>query len=231
MRSVDATITVSPSIKRWYEEHYPDVPVSLVRNVPERSPAVRKDLKVLLGVPANALLFIYVGGLSKGRGIEPMLQAFADASVPHHLLVMGSGSLEPEVEAVVKACSRVHRLPPVSPSEVLEYAAGADVGVCLYEDTCLNHRYCLPNKVFEYLLAGLPVLVSRLPDLGALVASLGAGWQTEIHPAAVVRTLRGITRERCAGLVQGLKERTAGLSWDVEEKSLLGAYDALLARG
>jgi glycosyltransferase involved in cell wall biosynthesis len=182
-------------------------------------------------VPREALLFIYLGGLSPGRGIRNMMRAFCDPSVSHHLLVMGSGSLQHELDAARKDCARIHYLPPVPPADVLEYAAGADIGLCLYEDICLNHRYCLPNKAFEYLMSGLPVVVSRLPDLAGLVRSFNAGWQTDNDVESIVRTLRGITRDVWSDMRQGLAERTRLLGWHAEVPALLTAYEDASSRG
>ena len=177
MPYVDHLITVSPSIEKWYAQRYPDTPRHLVRNIPQEVDVsvLPITLRKSLAVPDNALLFLYLGGLSKGRGIETILESFTHDSVPHHVLFMGSGALEEQVKRQAEACERIHYRSPVPPAEVTSYAAGADVGLSLIEDTCLSYRYCLPNKLFENMLAGLPVLASDLPDQRQVIIDHQAG--------------------------------------------------------
>lgn len=231
IRWVDAMITVSPSIQQWYQKKYPLLSCSLVRNIPKRiaSDAESKNLRAILGIKEDVLLFIYLGGLSKGRGIENMLSAFQDPRVFHHLLIMGSGSLYSEVQLAVNACSRIHYLNPVPPSQVLEYAMGANVGVSLVEDIALSYRYCLPNKLFEYLVSGLPVLVSDLTDQKSLVEQYQAGWVTDTDPQSIVDVISSISREKYEDLKSGLHKRTQNLDWEYESEQLLKIYRNQLA--
>jgi len=229
IRSVDHMITVSPSIQHWYKKRFPNVPVSLIRNVPERTdaPVVPQPLRKEFEVPDDALLFIYLGGLSRGRGIELALDAFKDSRVPHHILFLGDGPLRGLVESAVQICPRIHYRQPVPPAEVISYASGADVGLCLYEDTCLNHRYCLPNKLFETLVAGLPVFVSDLPDQAQLVRQYQAGWVVSNQTPAIVDQLTALTVDSVRMLREGLLDRTRNLSWTSEAESLLAIYREL----
>lgn len=231
IRRVDVMITVSPSILDWYHRRYPSVPIHMVRNVPEK-PCVDGlkpvPLRDQFSVPDDALLFIYLGGISSGRGIHNALNAFLDGEVRHHILFMGSGPLELDVKAAAESCPRVHYLPPVLPSEVLRNAAGADVGVSLIEDSCLNYRYCLPNKLFESLLAGLPVLASNLPDQAAIVERYQAGWVIENTAEAIAHRLRTLSVEEAHTLRRDLPNRVADLSWENETRELGLIYDRLV---
>ena len=229
MPFVDEMITVSPSIKAWYEAAFPGQRVSLVRNVPERLALDQSvvNLRAEHGVPEDALLFLYLGGLSKQRGVELLLAAFEDPRVPHHLLMMGSGPLQPAVLAAAQRCGRIHYRQPVKPAEVLRHAAGADVGISLIEGISLSYRYCLPNKLFESVLAGLPVLISDLPDQAAFVAEHDCGWPTACEVPAIVATLLRVDLAEHRRVKQGLAERTAGLGWAQEEQVLRALYARL----
>lgn len=230
MNWVDAVITVSPSIRDWYLHAYPGVPVMLVRNVPERprSAVIPVDLRTRFNIPADDLLFIYLGGLGHGRGIENMLTAFGTPQVTHHLLVMGNGTLREKVLAAGAACPRIHYLPAVPPDQVLAHAAGADIGISLIEDVSLSYRYCLPNKLFESVLAGLPVLVSDLPDQAAFVAAYRAGWVTPSDISSVIASLVSIDRDKWSKARNGLAERSCDLGWHNEATALLSLYDSLV---
>jgi len=228
----DQMITVSASIAQWYRREYPGVAPALVRNIPLRPPSsgASTDLRRRYSVPADALLFIHVGALSPGRGVEQLLAAFSSPAVDHHLVFLGRGQLAPLVHSHAQACPRIHHLDAVPPSEVLGVAAGADAGVSMTLDTCLNNRYCLPNKLFECLLAGLPVLASDLPEQSAIVRTHDAGWCTATDPESIVTTLRSIDRASCVRIRQGLAARTAALDWKHEAEVLLGVYQKMLER-
>jgi glycosyltransferase involved in cell wall biosynthesis len=94
------------------------------------------------------------------------------------LIFLGYGPERETLEHLTRRLGledRVLFLDPVAPDEVLAYTAGATIGVTLLEDTCLNHRYALPNKLFDYLMAGVPVLASDLPELRTLVQGYNVG--------------------------------------------------------
>lgn len=229
MPFVDHLITVSPSIRDWYAQRYPSIPISLVRNIPQHIEAntTVKPLRATLGVPDDALLFLYLGGIGKGRGVEAILEGFASQGVKHHVLFMGSGPLLQQVKNYAKECPRIHFQPPVPPDEVIAYACGADVGLSLIEDTCLSYRFCLPNKLFESLLSGLPVLASNLPDQAKIVTDHEAGWVTEPNAAALVDFLQRLEASSARQLRMGLSDRAADLRWENEAKALLEAYEGL----
>ena len=86
---------------------------------------------------------------------------------------------------------KVFFLDPVPYDMVLDVAAGADVGASLLEDTCLNHRLALPNKLFEYLNAGLPTIVSDFPELGRVVKDFDVGLAVDpSSPDAVAEAIQ-----------------------------------------
>jgi len=91
---------------------------------------------------------------------------------------------------------RVHLLPPVLPDELLAVTASADVGLVLLEDTCLNHRLALPNKLFEYLAAGVPVLASDLPELRRVVETYRVGCVVDpANPGALAAAMRRLVED------------------------------------
>ncbi|MBM3349931.1 MAG: glycosyltransferase family 4 protein [Betaproteobacteria bacterium] len=228
---VDHIITVSPSIRDWYKRQYPNKPVSLVRNIPNSSCASTSPfpLRETLEIHNDALLFLYLGGLTKGRGVEAILDGFEHSDVPHHVLFMGSGPLTEQVKAYSRRCARIHYRTPVPPSDVLTIAQGADIGLCHTEDTCLNHRYCLPNKLFECLLSGLPVLASDLPDQAQIVRDHQAGWVISPRASELTRFLVNLDARTARELRFGLRDRVSDLRWDNEAKVLIGVYEQLLA--
>jgi SAM-dependent methyltransferase len=124
---------------------------------------------------------------------------------------------------------RVHVIASVPLDELLGCTADADVGVSLLQDSCENHRLALPNKLFEYIAAGVPVLTSALPEMRRLVDDHGIGWTVRPDDAGDVR--RGLAEALAARGDGDLRERVRvadrELSWERERERLLGLYRRL----
>ena len=82
---------------------------------------------------------------------------------------MGDGELVKLVKEYAEKTINIFHHPPVSTTFLLDYTASADIGLLLYDNSSLNHKYCMPNKLFEYMMAGLPVLVSNLQEIKKIV--------------------------------------------------------------
>jgi len=122
---------------------------------------------------------------------------------------------------------RVRLLGPVAPQEVAGVVAGADVALVAIEPTCLSYRFALPNKLFEAVQAGVPVVASRLPDITEVVERYRLGRQFEPgdHQA-----LAAAVREVLAGAAPSTAERARAadeLCWEREQLELLACYREL----
>lgn len=233
MPRVDAMITVSPSIVQWYAQKYPGLDVTLVRNIPNRPPATAAPYpwRQELGVPDDARLFIYVGNLARGRGIPFLLQVFQRPECRHHLLFMGSGALSRDIEAARAACPRIHLHPPVPLADVVPRVAGADIGLSLLEDACLSYRYALPNKLFECLQGGVPVMVNDLPDQAAIVRDTGAGWVGTHSADEFAAVVDSIDAEDFQRKREAARRAALALDWRYEAQRLIDLYRRVLAPG
>jgi len=89
----------------------------------------------------------------------------------------------------------------------------------------------LPNKLFESLLAGLPVLASDLPDLACVVHSHNCGWLVSNEPTTIVNFLINLSREDVERVRDELPKRVKALRWENEAEQLLGLYKRLLSNG
>lgn len=189
IRKADASVVVSPSIASEYARIYGIEPPSVVMNCPPLFSVKRTGrLRGALGIPSSSLIFLYQGGLSPGRGVEDTVEAFRGFQGNDRVAVfMGYGPLEGWLRDVEKQCPTVRLMPAVPPEEVLEYTADADFGMCLIENVCLNYYYCLPNKLFEYLMAGVPVIVSKLFELDRFVVRDGVGVVADENNAEGIR--------------------------------------------
>ena len=179
--------------------------VVVARNCPPRwtppagdDPRAASPLRVAAGVPAGAPILLYHGGLAPGRGIETLAAAIREPGLgAAHLVFMGSGPQLSLARSLAAAPGgRIHVLPPVPPGGLLAWVAGADVVVAPIQPTTLNHRLSSPNKVFEGIAAGVPVVGSDLPGIRSVIladptAPLGAVTDPE-NPAALAASIRSI---------------------------------------
>jgi glycosyltransferase involved in cell wall biosynthesis len=172
VRTAHAVVTPSPAyadvIARRYRVRRPAV----VRNIPEVRAVGRRE-------PARDSRVVYIGGIMPGRGLEVAVKALVE--IPNAMLeVIGPGRPEYRAEVMALAnrlgvANRVVLRDPVPPAEVMDVLLGATAGLALIEPICLSYRLTLPNKLFEYLLAGVPVIASRLPAIEDVIAETGAG--------------------------------------------------------
>lgn len=226
IRRCDLVVAVSGAIAEWYATTYGIRRPVVVRNIPQFAAPVeidREARRAAIGLRLDRITFIYQGGFIAGRGIERLLRVFAQ--LPEvDLVCMGSGPLQPLVAQAAAAYPNIILIPPVPPHEVLSWSLVADVGVCLTDNSCLSHDYSLPNKIFEYLHAGLPIVVNPLVEQQAMVESLGCGWVAPTDDEALKAMIRSIDRAALARRIQGVADARASLQWSDEAARLIEAY-------
>ncbi len=173
----DAIVTVNDSIADRMAATYGMARPVVVPNVPERQTVPRTDaLRDLLGIPADRRIVLYQGLVRVGRGLRRLVDAMRD--VPEaHLVVIGDG---PNKHVIVAQATRAlpgraHFLPHTPPGDLLRLTASADLGVHVPPPLTLSIELALPNKLFEYLMAGLPVVVSALPEMRRVVEGFDVG--------------------------------------------------------
>ena len=229
----DAVITVSDGIAEALQRKYGlERRPTVVRNLPDLPPPHGdggvEDLRTSLGVGA-APLVLHHGAAAEDRGGEALIRSLAELDGAHLLFLGADGGYADGLRTALRAArlgSRVHFRAPVPLAELLSYSAQADVGVTLLEDTCENHRLALPNKAFEYIAAGLPVVASDLPELRRLVDQFGIGWTADpADPASIAAALRSALESRDdAALRERLAAAAEQLSWRREQDRLVGLY-------
>jgi glycosyltransferase involved in cell wall biosynthesis len=231
-----AVITVSDGIAarlrhRYRLQHTPTV----VRNVTALRVGGPGGLRMRLGIDAAAPLVLHQGAPAPARGCEVLLDALQRLPGVHLAFL---GDPEPGYAAVLRRAVRERRLhdrvtllPSVPLEQLLAHTAEADVGVTLLQDTCENHRLALPNKLFEYIAARVPVVASALPETLALIERHGVGWCAPPgDPAALADTLGLALRHRADPALRARLEHAAReLSWEHEQQRLVGLYAQLAA--
>lgn len=232
-----ATITVSPPIAAHLRARYGLSAVDLVPNYPELEPkSVAKDVRALPGgdrIAPDRPVVLYLGGLMGGRGLEGLIEAMALTSRPQ-LVILGDGPLAAFLRAHADRLGigdRVVMLAPVPPSEVVAHAASADVGISPYLPLGLNNRSSLPNKLFQYMAAGLPVVASDFPQIREVVEGSRCGRVVDMtDPPAIAGAIESVLADPEAARQMGERGRRAVAEryhWGTSAERLLEVYARL----
>ena len=177
IRRADAVFTVGDAIAERLRTRYTIERPVVLYNAPEGPRPARTDaLARRLGLPDDGrTLVLYTGLFREGRGLETLLRAAGQVDAVRVVLI-GEGSLDTRLHALAAPLGdRAVVHPFVPPDHLPPLVASADVGVCLIEPLTESLRLSLPNKLFEYLSAGLPVLASPLPELRRVIDRYGVG--------------------------------------------------------
>jgi glycosyltransferase involved in cell wall biosynthesis len=238
-RGVDVVLTVNEPYAELIERGLGVTRPPVVMNCSARwtPPAPAPDLiRAALGLPAATTIALYQGQLTSERGIEQAMEAILE--VPDAVLVLlGFGKWLPKLEReVVQApyAGRVFLLPAVPPDELLLWTASADVSVMAIAPTSVNHRFTTPQKLFESLAAGVPVVASDLPGMAAVVRASGCGTLVDpLSPASIAagirETLGRTDEERAAERRRILEVAHRDYSWEAQVETLMTIYARLLA--
>jgi glycosyltransferase involved in cell wall biosynthesis len=233
------TITASPGYSEVMARRYRIEPPGVIRNIPDAS-MLQSALGSANGDSAASgddRLALYVGALTTGRGLELSIMAL------NHLDDVRLRLVGPARPAYLKelvaladregVSERVEFAGAVSPRELIETIREASVGLALIQPICLSYRMSLPNKVFEYVAAGLPVLGSDLPAIGSLVNEHRIGLLAAPGEVEDVAAKLGemLDPERNSDFREAAREAARELNWDHEAVRLADEYRAAAGAG
>lgn len=240
VRLSDGVVTVSPSIVRWLQDTYRLAePPTLVRNIPVWSGEVPDPahgrLRALAGLDHDAKVVAYCGGITNGRGLEETVEALTLLPDDVHLVLLGFGSPDYVAGLVELAAEhgvghRMHLVGSVPGPQVPAALADADVAVVFVRPIVLSYLYSLPNKLFESIHAGLPIVAADLPDTAAVVRESGVG---EVFDARTPAELAAAISDVIADPTQfreAARRAAPGLDWRIEADRLTALYARILEK-
>lgn len=221
--------TVSDGIAEIFKEKY-GVDVRVVRNVPPTLKFEKTKSRDDLGLPADQKVLILQGsGINIHQGAEELIEAMQHLN-GYLLLIIGAG----DVVGVLKTLTtnlglenKIRFLPRIPVEELYQYTMNADLGITISKDTNINYRFSLPNKLFEYIHAGIPVLASRLVETNKIIKKYDIGTIIEKHEpkhiADKIKTMLDDTKS-VAQWRENTKFAARELCWEKESKKLVEVY-------
>jgi len=229
IRQVDVLVTVSERLGERFRDRYPNLKqIEIIRNLPRYEQA-DPNAAPLLFRKNKTKLILYQGHFKPGRGLENLIRAVG-ITAKVQLILIGNGELEPILKKIVKTEhleDRVffHKFIPTA--ELISASAQGDIGAVLFEPNSLNYAAALPNKFFEYIMAGLPVLTSNIETFTYYVNKYDLGLTVDpTDIKAIGRTIEKMISDENQlkkwrmNTLQAAKE----LHWGNDEKKLIQIY-------
>lgn len=235
-------ITVNPSVEQVLDERY-ELPErrTIVYNCvePLEGTTRPRELREAIGVGDETPIALYHGGFSPVRGLRQIIDAAVDPRLENiHVVFLGYGPMEAELRTLAArpdVAGRIHVLKAVSPDVLDRWVAGADVGLMPNQQETLNEYVSTPNKLFESIGVGTPVVSSDFPERRRIILEgpegpLGALCNPS-DPAdiarAIVEVIGGTTAERAAYRSRCRAATLARWNWDAQVATLVRFYGDL----
>jgi glycosyltransferase involved in cell wall biosynthesis len=225
-RFVDALIVVSPSIQNWYCEKLGYKKSTVILNAPlflKNDGGNDNYLRYKFSIPHDSKIFIYVGILGEGRGLDLITKAFMHENVSSHVVFLGYGELSEQLKKLADRHPNLHVHDAVPHSQVVPVVKSADFGLCLIQNVSLSDYYCLPNKLFEYCFAGVPVLASNFPDIRSVITEHEFGVCCDLDIYSIRKAVNYL---ECSNKNFTFSD-VASLSWDAQQTKLVHLYEQL----
>lgn len=230
---VKNALTVNRSIADLYKDAY-GIEMKVLRNIPRVRGMVSHNSRQELGLPLDKKVIILQGsGINMHRGAEEAVEAmrYIDDAV---LLILGSGDVIPQLKQLVRQYSLENRVifkPRMPYHKMMAHTHVADLGLSLDKDTNINYRFSLPNKLFDYIHAGIPVLGSNLVEVKRIIQDYGVGEiAISFEPEKLAAQIQAmLASAKVDEWKQNAQKARAELNWETETKVLSKMIDELNA--
>jgi len=224
--------TVNDSIAGLFREKY-NVKVSVIRNLPYRQDYRKEKSREELGLPKDKKIILLQGaGINIQRGTEEVIEAMQYIENAIFVIIGGGDVLHQLKQQVsdMKLEDKVRFIPKMPFQHLYQYTVHADLALSLDKDTNINYKFSLPNKLFDYIQARVPVLVSKLPEIEKVVLKYKIGKVIDTHEPGMIATT---TNEILTGIKQyeiwkeNLSFAAEELCWEREEEKLTQIFAQL----
>lgn len=227
--------TVNDSIAKIYSDEY-KIQLKVLRNMPllANQQQLKQISKKELAIPEDKKIIVLQGaGINIDRGAEEAVEAmkYVEKAV---LLIIGSGDVIDVLHQLVQQFNlqeKVIFIGKVPFEKLLQYTYHADLGLTLDKDTNVNYKYSLPNKLFDYIHAGVPVLSSPLVEVRNIIEKYNVGDCISSHnPEHIAQKIAGILSNTSLLIEwkKNCKIAAEKLNWENEEKQLIEVYSKFI---
>lgn len=235
MPAADGTITTTDARAKYFARAYHVTRPTVLQNRPRLTRcAPTNRIREELGLAEQWPIVIYQGGLQQGRGLEKLIRVAAKVPDAYFVLI-GGGRLAHSLSQLIEELElqdRVHIIPTVPLAELPSYTASADIGVQPIENTCLNHYTTDSNKLFEYLIAGLPVVATDFPEIRRIVRRHDVGvLVSSDDPTGLAHALNVLVSDANLreAYAQNARSTAVTLNWEEQESRLVDLYQQILS--
>jgi glycosyltransferase involved in cell wall biosynthesis len=227
--SVKHFYTVSEGYADFFEKKYGNRPL-VIKNLPLLHINSCKEKKITINLPENPLnkkILLYQGAINTSRGIDKMIEAM-NYIENAQLWIIGNGPLKEEYE---KLCikfqveNKVYFLGEILPEQLRQITPLADLGLSLEEDGGLSYRHALPNKLFDYIHAKVPVLGTYLPEIKNIINKNQIGEVIFDHSAyEIAEKIKFLISKGKKHYLTNLEKTSVKYNWEAQESTLLNIF-------
>ncbi len=202
----------------------------MIRNVPVSKTKVSAKPRSELGIPEDSGIILYQGAVNVDRGLEEAIRAMKYIREKAYLVIIGTGDVLDQLKRLATeegVGEKVVFTGPIAFEDLYEYTLMADIGLSIEKDVSVNYHYCLPNKFLDYIQARVPVLVSPLPEMKAIVEKYGIGEMIDNHdPQYLASKFDSLLSngKNSQLFSENLQRAATELCWENEEHELISIY-------
>jgi len=218
-------ITVNESIANWYQNKY-HIPFYVIRNVSSTPQINTIKSRTDLQLPIHKKIIILQGtGINIHRGSEELVDAMQYLNEEYLLLIIGGGDVIDILKQKVielKLHNKVMMKDRMPADELFHYTANADLGISIDKPNNLNYLYSLPNKLFSYIHAHIPILATRLPEIEKIITHYQIGMFIDTHqPEHIAEKIKETLHHPEYPIwKQNTHKAAQDLNWEKEKENL-----------
>jgi glycosyltransferase involved in cell wall biosynthesis len=225
LKKTDTFITVGLGLKLYFERKYNVKNINVLMNFPTKPIQLKSvDLHNILGIDKSDFLVIYQGVLNLGRGLFTMIESLKYTNPNVKLVILGYGTLKESLKEFVKLnnlTDKVHFLEKVDSSVLLNYTKAANCGISLLEPFNLSCKYAAPNKLFEYINAGIPIITSDTFESRIIFKKYEVGIILENDPIIIANAMNEMSVKDLSHYVKNCENAAREFNWENQEEILL----------
>jgi len=218
---VNYLVTVNDQFGSFYKKVYPACDPVVIRNAvdPQTIDKYSSPLRTIVGAEPTHKIILYHGSMRSLRHLRELAGASIHLPQNWKMVFLGIGPIRSELERI---SHRLFFLDPVPYDELFKWLAGADLGAILYEGFGQNQQYCSPNKLYEYIGCGIPILTTDILTLAHYSETLGCGFIIKKPTQhSIAEFVAGINVEQLNRASENCKIIAKQFSWELEKKKIM----------